>query len=296
MRASGASPESRSRAVGPVTRTDLVRYAGASGDFNPVHHDDAYARGLGFPSVFAMGMWTAGVLGAFVSDEVGPADLVELAFRFKAPVWPGERLTLAMTPTDGSTLAELVVSTDERIKVTGHALSRGAHPEAIATPAPLMRVKDERCAHMLDVSFPDVAMRVEFGKVIEFARAVGAQGEVHFDVDAAKACGYPDLVAPPTFTATLAHWSGGDASDVPLAIGLDLTRVVHGEQRYVFTRPLRAGDELTVRRRVVDARTKTSRSGADLTVVTFETVYLDLDEKALVTEEMVLIEQAPQTP
>jgi len=62
-----------------LTRTDLVRYAGASGDFNPIHHDEEFARMAGNPSVFGHGMLTAGFVGKCVSDFVG----VENLRRFK---------------------------------------------------------------------------------------------------------------------------------------------------------------------------------------------------------------------
>src|SRR6516225_516723 len=84
------------RTVGPVTRTDFVRYAGAGGDFNPLHHDDEYAKGLGLPSVFGMGMWTAGLLASFVSDRVGLPNLRAFDVRFRSPVWPGDQLTLSI--------------------------------------------------------------------------------------------------------------------------------------------------------------------------------------------------------
>ena len=55
----------------PVTRTDFVRYQGASGDVNPAHHDDEFARAAGFPSAFAPGMYAAGVLGTYLTDSLG---------------------------------------------------------------------------------------------------------------------------------------------------------------------------------------------------------------------------------
>jgi acyl dehydratase len=62
-------------AVNNVTRTDLVRYAGASGDFNPIHHDQTFAEKAGLPTVFAHGMLTAGFLSKCVTDYVGRQNL-----------------------------------------------------------------------------------------------------------------------------------------------------------------------------------------------------------------------------
>lgn len=83
--------------IGPITRTHIVRYAGASGDFNPLHHDDEYARSLGNPSIFAMGMFPAGVLGTAVTHWLGVGCVRRFKVRFAARVWPGDTLTLEGT-------------------------------------------------------------------------------------------------------------------------------------------------------------------------------------------------------
>jgi acyl dehydratase len=59
------------RSFGPLTRTDIVRYQGVSGDFNPIHHDEEYARSAGFPTVFSVGMLQVGYLAAYVTDITG---------------------------------------------------------------------------------------------------------------------------------------------------------------------------------------------------------------------------------
>jgi acyl dehydratase len=74
----------------PVDRVQLARYAGASGDFNPVHVDEAYARSLGLPSVYAPGMLVMGMLGQLVSDWSRGAQLRRYAVRFSKIVWPGD--------------------------------------------------------------------------------------------------------------------------------------------------------------------------------------------------------------
>jgi acyl dehydratase len=75
---------------GPVDRVQLARYAGASGDFNPVHVDEAYARSLGMPSVYAPGMLVMGILGQLVSDWSRGAQLRKYQVRFSKIVWPGD--------------------------------------------------------------------------------------------------------------------------------------------------------------------------------------------------------------
>jgi acyl dehydratase len=80
-----------------LTRTDLVMYAGASGDFNPMHTDEVKAREAGLPSVFGHGMFTAGLLGKALTDYVGVGNLRNFKIRFTKQTWPGEVLTTHVT-------------------------------------------------------------------------------------------------------------------------------------------------------------------------------------------------------
>jgi acyl dehydratase len=94
--------------VGPLSRTDFVRYAGAGGDLNPIHHDDEFARAAGMPSVFGMGMLHAGILGTRLARWVGPNSIRTFTVRFSGQVWPGDVLTFAghVDAVDGQ-LAEI---------------------------------------------------------------------------------------------------------------------------------------------------------------------------------------------
>jgi acyl dehydratase len=81
----------------PLTRTDFVRYQGASGDLNPIHHDEEFARAAGFPTVFAVGMLQAGILGTYVTDWLGAANLRRFTVQFREQAWPGDVLTYTAT-------------------------------------------------------------------------------------------------------------------------------------------------------------------------------------------------------
>ncbi|MBG6216308.1 acyl dehydratase [Arthrobacter sp. CAN_A6] len=71
----------------PITRQDLVKYAGASGDFNPIHWNEAFATGVGLPGVIAHGMFTMGAAVQLVSDWIGdPGAVVDYQTRFTKPV------------------------------------------------------------------------------------------------------------------------------------------------------------------------------------------------------------------
>jgi len=88
------------RTYEPLTRTDFVRYQGASGDFHPLHHDEPFARATGFPTVFSVGMLQAGMLATYVTDWLGVETLRRFKVRFADQVWPGDELTCTATVTD----------------------------------------------------------------------------------------------------------------------------------------------------------------------------------------------------
>jgi acyl dehydratase len=85
------------REFGPLTRQMFVRYAGASGDLNPMHYDDQLAQSAGYPSVFAQGMFSAALLAGFATDWLGPGGVRRFGVRFREQVWPGDVLTCSGT-------------------------------------------------------------------------------------------------------------------------------------------------------------------------------------------------------
>jgi acyl dehydratase len=82
-----------------LSRTDLVKYAGASGDFNPMHHDEILATAAGMPSVFGHGMFSMGFLCSALTDWVGPGRVAKVAVRFSKQTWPGETLVTRVVVT-----------------------------------------------------------------------------------------------------------------------------------------------------------------------------------------------------
>jgi acyl dehydratase len=91
-----ALPEVR---VERLTRTDFVRYAGASGDFNPIHHDQTFAEASGNPTVFAMGMLNAGILSRVVTKFAGRPNVRRFSVRFATRAWPGDHVICSGTVT-----------------------------------------------------------------------------------------------------------------------------------------------------------------------------------------------------
>lgn len=83
--------------VGPLTRTDFVRYQGASGDMNPLHHDEVFARAAGYEAPLAIGMLNAGLLATYATDWLGAEAIRRFRIRFRDRVWPGDTITCTGT-------------------------------------------------------------------------------------------------------------------------------------------------------------------------------------------------------
>ena len=119
--------------VDNLTRTQIVQYAGASGDYNPIHTDEVYTTKVaGYPSVFAHGMLSMGVTGKMLTNLVGDGRLTKFGVRFTRQVWPGDTLTTkatveAIREENGTHLVDLTVSTvnqDGAEVVNGYATAR----------------------------------------------------------------------------------------------------------------------------------------------------------------------------
>src|SRR5438876_3111693 len=123
------SDEAPPLVVENISRTHFVRYAGASGDFNPMHHDDSVATKVGYPSVFGHGMFTAGLLSHYMTDWVGVGNLRRYAVRFKGQLYPGRTLSITAKVTrkykegdENRIDADLQVADDQgTVLVTGTA-------------------------------------------------------------------------------------------------------------------------------------------------------------------------------
>jgi acyl dehydratase len=119
--------------VDNLTRTQIIQYAGASGDYNPLHTDEVYTTKVaGYPTVFAHGMLTMGMTGKMLSNYVGDGRLTTFGVRFTSQVWPGDSLTTratveAIREEGGQHFVDLVVSTvnqEGKEVLSGYALAR----------------------------------------------------------------------------------------------------------------------------------------------------------------------------
>lgn len=117
------------RLVEDLKRTQIVQYAGASGDYNPLHTDEVFTTKVaGYPSVFAHGMLTMGMTGKMLTDYVGDARLTKYGVRFTSQVWPGDTLDATARVTEvADGLVKLDVSTKNQDGVevlSGYAEAR----------------------------------------------------------------------------------------------------------------------------------------------------------------------------
>jgi acyl dehydratase len=115
--------------VEDLSRTRIVQYAGASGDYNPLHTDEPFAREVaGYPGVFAHGMLTMGLTARVVTDWVGEERLAEYGVRFAAQVWPGDTLTATATveSAEDGVVRFTVRTTNQKgdVVLTGRAVAR----------------------------------------------------------------------------------------------------------------------------------------------------------------------------
>ena len=120
-------------------------------------------------------------------------------------------------------------------------------------------------------------------KVREFSRAVFSSSPLNFDVAAAAAAGYADIVAPPTFAVVVQELTLAQLLAAPDA-GIDFSRVVHGDQRFSYTRPIVAGDELTATLTVASVKTLGPHS-----MVTAESAITDAAGAHVVTATSTLV-------
>ena len=116
-----------------LSRTQIVQYAGASGDYNPLHSDEVFTTEIaGYPSIFAHGMLSMGMTGRMLTNYVGDGRLTKYGVRFTSQVFPGATLTATATITDlreedGTNYADIkIATTDEEgtVVITGNATAR----------------------------------------------------------------------------------------------------------------------------------------------------------------------------
>ena len=145
-----------------------------------------------------------------------------------------------------------------------------------------MAINKDYLGRAFPASAPYEVSRV---KIAEFADAIGDASPVFRDADAARAAGYPDVIAPPTFPVVIAMAASGRAVADP-GLGLNYAMVVHGEQRFIYSRPLHAGDVVTAQSTISGIREVGS-----ITMLTTETQIRTVDGEHVCTGISTLVER-----
>lgn len=127
--------------------------------------------------------------------------------------------------------------------------------------------------------YPTFSVTVEREHLLNFCAAIDEGGAIHRNPDAARATGYPDIVAPPTYAFTLCLLAG-QSFNVLDDMGIPHANAVHGSQRFVYHAPLCAGDDLVGRQRIVDLY---ERKGGALLFIEVETPLRRKDGTPVVT-------------
>ena len=143
---------------------------------------------------------------------------------------------------------------------------------------------------VLESTFPEFEFRVERGKIREYALVLGLTDPVHTDLEAARAAGFDDLLAPPTFVRQFWHENPGN--DPMPHLGYDPKRRLHGEQEFEYHKPLVAGMNLKGRNTIVSTREKEGRRGGMMTFVVIETRFVDEAGELVQVARRTLIETA----
>lgn len=136
----------------------------------------------------------------------------------------------------------------------------------------------------------EFTLPVEREKIRQFALAVGEDNPVLLDVEAAHKAGFPELLAPPTFTVTQIFQVPREEREQRLGANLNYGRVLHGEQEFVYRRLPYAGEKLHATLRISKDFTKEGKRGGKMRFVTYETWFVDAEGEEVLTAYYTLIE------
>ena len=263
-----------------LSRTDLVSYAGASLDLNPMHHDEIKATGAGQPSVFGHGMLSAGLLASALTAWVGPGVLRRFAVRFTSQVWPDQELTTEITVEgvrEGSEAGLFDLScrllAGETVIISGSAVvGLPSRADASAPELPVDSVDDSvagaEAGELVGSRLAPVRVVIERGPVTVFAKAVKDNDPVYDTPAAAAEAGFGGIPIPPTFPFVMVGWGAfpeiqpvTDPEADSLKSLFDKVRrdgdlVLHGGQEFSYLRPVLVGETLTSAAWVEDVTVK----------------------------------------
>jgi len=141
-------------------------------------------------------------------------------------------------------------------------------------------------------SFPPFTIEVERGKIRELALAIGDDNPIYQSREAAQAAGYPDVPLFPTAPTLFTFWGNTKMVSQIVSLGINVMRVLHGEEEYEYLAPINAGDILTGVMTVVDGKTRQGKDGSSMDILTTEIRYTNQHgQPVLNAREMILVRE-----
>ena len=142
-------------------------------------------------------------------------------------------------------------------------------------------------------SFPPFRITLERGKVHELAAAIGDENPIYHDLAAAQAAGYQDTPLPPTGPTMFTFWGNTQLWPQLQSVGINVMRVLHGEEEYEYLAPIRPGDTLTGVTKIVDGKSRHGKDGSSMDIVTTETSYSNQDQALVLRAKTVFVVREP---
>lgn len=141
-------------------------------------------------------------------------------------------------------------------------------------------------------SFPPFTIEVERGKIRELVLAIGDDNPVYQSREAAQAAGYPDVPLFPTAPTMFTFWGNTQMVSQIVSLGINVMRILHGEEEYEYLAPISPGDILTGVMTVVDGKTRQSKDGSSIDILTTEIRYTNQHgQPVLNAREMILVRE-----
>ena len=138
-------------------------------------------------------------------------------------------------------------------------------------------------------SFPPFTIEVERGKIRELALAIGDDNPIYQSREAAQAAGYPDVPLYPTAPTIFNFWGNSKMGEQLASIGINVMRILHGEEEYEYLAPINAGDTLTGVTTVIDGKSRQGRDGSSMDILTLEIRYTNQHNQPVLNAREVIV-------
>jgi acyl dehydratase len=138
-------------------------------------------------------------------------------------------------------------------------------------------------------SFPPFSIEVERGKIRELALAIGDDNPIYQSKEAAQAAGYADVPLSPTSPTMLGFWGNTRMGGRLASLGINVMRILHGEEEYEYLAPIYPGDTLTGVMTLVDGKTREGKEGSSMDILTTEVRYTNQRGQHVLSARTVIV-------